>query len=532
MYFMKFTYIIGLLIVKLSLFSQVFCQSTYVYFQNNTSLSLAINTVQYGDAALSPSEWDNNQSAINPWQLSSQVMRTNRTTGITNGSDFYFDIFLSGSQDTVVMEIQLTGTLFGSNMWHSTRGTSFDHPWYSDNQFYEQSLIFEGKNCTLKYQSAFTGSYDDITFTLHENDPYIHWPADDTNPNILNTMSYNIFMLTPPLSLSEQNTRAEHLKNSVEQYDVVFIQEAFDNTAREDYLIPELSPVFPYHTAVLDIPGTVNEDGGTMFFSKWPIEYDTGHVFQSCYSFECLSNKGVSYARINKLGQIYHLFNTHTQAFIGAEEIESRKNQIKEIRTFIDYFSIPASEPVIVGGDLNIDLIANHSNEYDSMLILLNAIEPDYTGHPYTFQPELNYYATSGPLEYLDYLLPIADFKQPVSFFNEARIIRQIVDPMWGKFDMSDHFAVYSRFEYNTVSIEESTPQPLRIYPNPTQDYLNLECSGDAEFSIYSLEGKLILSDNISNHKIIQLNCLEKGMYLLNVNWENGQRETVKILVE
>jgi endonuclease/exonuclease/phosphatase family metal-dependent hydrolase len=496
-------------------------------------MELVVNTQQWGDATLSSSHWDNNQALIEPWQISTPVMRTNRTTGITNGSDFYFDVIVSGVNDTVILEIKLTGTFIGSNMWHSARGNGFDHPWYNDNQFYQQSFVFEGKNCLLKYQSAFTGSYDDITFVLHETTPYPLISASDaTDPGVLNVLSYNIFMLSPPLSFSDQNTRAAYLKNSVGQYDVLFIQEAFDNTAREDYLIPELSTIFPYHTNVLDIPGTVNEDGGTMFFSKWPIEYDTGHVYQSCYSFECLSNKGVSYARINKLGQAYHLFNTHTQAFIGDEEIESRKNQIKEIRSFIDFFSIPNSEPVIVGGDLNIDLYANHSNEYDSMFLFLNALEPTYSGHPYTFQTELNYYASSGPDEYLDYLLPIADFKQPLSFFNEARILRQVSDPMWGKFDMSDHFAVYGRFEYSLLNVSEVTGIHVRAYPNPTKEQLIIDGVFNGAFFLYSIDSQLITSGLLTETKTIQIGHLSKGIYLLYITCENGLTETIKVVKE
>jgi endonuclease/exonuclease/phosphatase family metal-dependent hydrolase len=506
-------------------------QSTYVYFQNNTSLELTVNTLQYGDATLSSSHWENNSSVIEPWKISTQVMRTNRTTGITNGSDFYFDVIVNSISDSVILEIKLTGTFIGSNMWHSARGNGFNHPWYSDNQFYEQAIVFEGKNCTLKYQSATTGSYDDITFTLHENEPYTHLSADDTNPHVLNVLSYNIFLLTPPISFSNQTTRAEHIKNSVSNYDVLFIQEAFDNTTREDHLIPELTTLFPYHTNVLDLPGTVNEDGGTMFFSKWPIVYDTGHVYQSCFSFECLSNKGISYAKINKLGQSYHLFNTHTQAFIGTEEIASRKNQINEFRAFIDFLNIPTDEPVIVGGDLNVDMYANHSQEYDSMFIFLNAMEPQYLGHPYTFHPAYNYYATSGPDEYLDYLLPIADFKQPISFFNEARILRQINHSMWGKFDMSDHFAVYGRFEYNTVSVAESETQKVRIFPNPTQDKLHIENAQNAVVQIFSLDGKLVLSKMITSEITLEMNEMKKGYYLLQIQFPNGKIEATKIVL-
>ncbi len=523
---MKYLLLVSFLVLWVSNQSQ----STFVYFQNNTSLQLNVNTIQYGDGVLSNSYWENNSGIIQPWQPSVQVMRTNRTTGITNGNDYFFDVIISGLNDTVILEIQLTGNFIDSDMWHSARGNGFNHPWYNDSQFYEENILFEGKNMTLKYQSALNGLYDDITFTLHDNEPYLHNASDDNNPQVLNVLSYNIFMLTPPLSFSDQNTRAEYLKNSLSEYDVIFIQEAFDNNAREDYLIPQLSTMFPYYTEVLDIPNTTNEDGGTMFFSKWPIVYDTGHVYQSCYSFECLTNKGVSYAKINKLGQEYHLFNTHTQAFRSADEIASRMAQIKEIRTFIEDLNIPQIDPVIVGGDMNVDYYANHSNEYDSMFLFLNAMIPNYQGNPYSFQPDLNYYASSGPDELLDYLLPISDYKQPNSFFNEVRIFRQIVDPMWGKFDMSDHFPVYGRFEYTTVSAGNNDFSNVNVYPNPTNDLVYIDNALNTRIQILSLEGKIIYSTQNFNGNSISIGDLSKGVYLIKIS--NGNNiNVVKQLV-
>ena len=82
---MKYLLLVSFLVLWVSNQSQ----STFVYFQNNTSLQLNVNTIQYGDGVLSNSYWENNSGIIQPWKPSVQVMRTNRTTGITNGNDYF-----------------------------------------------------------------------------------------------------------------------------------------------------------------------------------------------------------------------------------------------------------------------------------------------------------------------------------------------------------------------------------------------------------------------------------------------------------
>lgn len=489
-------------------------QSTYVYFQNNTDQTIYIESVQSGGNSLSNSYWDATNATLQPWQLTTEGLRVNRTTGITNGEDFYFDVLIHDTQDTVILQLKLTGSLIDSDMWHSAKGNGFDHAWNDDGNFYEETITFGGKTCVLKYKAALNGLYDDVTYVLHDIDPY-NTPDESTNADALTVLTYNIYMLTPPISFSDQDTRAERMIHSLSEYDVIFIQEAFDNTAREDYLTPGLATVYPYHTSILDIPGTANEDGGVMIFSKYPIDLELQHYYENCYSYECLTNKGFMYAKINKLGKPYHLIATHTQAFISEIEVTTRKAQIQEIRHFIDTLGIPANEPIIVGGDMNVDYYENHYGEYDSMYIYLNAVEPPFTGHMFTFQPDLSYYAESGPDELLDFLLPIADHPMPTSFFNETRILRQVHDDMWGMFDMSDHFAVYGRFEYpQNLNIEVENVDEIKLYPNPSNGRIIIEgIKMNEVVRIYNIQGQLLQTSRYDHN--FSVAGLPEGTYFL-----------------
>ena len=134
------------------------------------------------------------------------------------------------------------------------------------------------------------------------------------------------------------------------------------------------------------------------------------------------------YAKIDKLGSPYHLFATHTQAFTSTAEVLSRMAQLREIRSFVQSRGIPANEPIIIGGDLNVDMHVNNMSEYDSLLSILTIQEPTYLGHPNTFDPAINYYA-SGAAEYLDYICAIPNPAFSVSTTNEPLICLLYTSP-------------------------------------------------------------------------------------------------------
>jgi endonuclease/exonuclease/phosphatase family metal-dependent hydrolase len=514
----------GLLLLLMAVCSSE-AQSTYMYFQNNTELSLNVSATQFGSHAMDPGEWESNTTSIQPWQLSEEALRTNRESGVHNGTDFFFDVVVSHGTDTVVLQLKLTGNFIGSDMWHSAKGSGFDHPWRGDGSFYEQDLTFAGRDMTLKYQSALSGLYDDVTYVLHEKEPYPLDASDLTQPNILNVMSYNIYCLTPPISVTDQDERCRHIVDVCADYDAVLIQEAFDNDSRVNELIPNMSTVFPHYTAILDTANAL-EDGGIMIFSRWPILTEEQYYFDACEGSDCLANKGVMYAKIEKLGSPYHLFATHTQAFTSTAEVLSRMAQLREIRSFVQSRGIPANEPIIIGGDLNVDMHVNNMSEYDSLLSILNIQEPAYLGHPNTFDPAVNYYA-SGTAEYLDYICAVPNAAFSVSTTNEPLIERSIEDAMWGHFDLSDHFAIHGRLVYApAANVGEQEQEIIVSFPNPTNGVLRFSQRLD-ELSLITMDGKL--ADQKTNVSEIELNELANGFYLVRYRFK-GETGVMKVL--
>lgn len=72
------------------------------------------------------------------------------------------------------------------------------------------------------------------------------------------------------------------------------------------------------------------------------------------------------------------------------------------------------------------------------------------------------------------------------------------------------------------LSLADEEAIEIKIYPNPAQDILNLSISQelkDAEVKIYSIQGQLMLTENISvvNQKAINISDLPAGMFIIEI---------------
>jgi len=82
----------------------------------------------------------------------------------------------------------------------------------------------------------------------------------------------------------------------------------------------------------------------------------------------------------------------------------------------------------------------------------------------------------------------------------------------------SDTIYVY----IGSVGMEEDNDSPLKIYPNPVQNYINIELQKDypeSNIEILDLNGKLISKSKFSGafYKLKSLNTLPKGVYILHL---------------
>ncbi|KZN49079.1 sphingomyelin phosphodiesterase [Pseudoalteromonas luteoviolacea] len=256
----------------------------------------------------------------------------------------------------------------------------------------------------------------------------------------LKVMAYNIMQLN--VQDWDQSNRAERLpaviKSLSDSPDVILVNEVFNGDAEQ--ALSALSDIYPYQTPNVgqdcsgsgwdSLTGNCSNSpfvirGGVVIISKYPIVSQKAHVFKNSLSgsWDYLANKGFAYVEIEKNGQRYHLVGTHLQATHDGnteQEHRVRMGQLGEIQTFIKAEKIPASEPVIIGGDMNVEWSKQH--EIADMLTTsrskLNFETPEVGSFSakHNWFTKANAYYFDYSLEYndtLDYVFWHKDYKQP-----------------------------------------------------------------------------------------------------------------------
>jgi hypothetical protein len=81
----------------------------------------------------------------------------------------------------------------------------------------------------------------------------------------------------------------------------------------------------------------------------------------------------------------------------------------------------------------------------------------------------------------------------------------------------------------NEIDFESS----FSFYPNPASSFIYLELKGEiGEIEIMDLQGKIIQRNQVFSDKELNLENLEKGVYLLRFVSERGTSVTKKLLIE
>lgn len=70
--------------------------------------------------------------------------------------------------------------------------------------------------------------------------------------------------------------------------------------------------------------------------------------------------------------------------------------------------------------------------------------------------------------------------------------------------------------------IENRTVQAIKVYPNPANDFVNLENCKNAYYELYNIQGMLIQSGQVNNSERIDVSSLSSGSYIVKVI-NNGQ---------
>ena len=468
--------------------------SSRVFVQNNTTKDLWFNTT----STLNGSWWKSKATKVISGARA-EIFETNRDKGVKSGQTFYFTSDVSVKdpakkgqairqrKQKFALRLQLKGSTVGSHMWQSVRDQSGkQHAWHDDRKKRNAGMRVGNRQWNVRYWAFFTGTDDNVEYVFQEEYPL----PEGNRPKMsyerqkhhLNVLAYNVYMRpTPthgtPLSPSTnagmgtffngQSIRAGMIPGKIPGYDVVVFQEAFDDPVREK-LLNLLKKEYPYQSRILGEDEGLEQDGGVIILSKWPIVNGKGaqkFFGDVCSGFDCWAEKGVLYVKINKTRKpgeknYFHIFGTH----MNAGDWSKQEQQLRIIKNFIDAQPIPKTEPVIIAGDFNVNMYGSHyrrkaDKDPPGMLDILNAayMVPSFNqlrGHRYTHDGPLNDLG-SGSQSYYDYVLVSNDHvKMTKASFAEVRMLRS--NDEWKEFphepamwDLSDHFAVYASLHFH-----------------------------------------------------------------------------------
>lgn len=327
----------------------------------------------------------------------------------------------------------------------------------------------------------------------------------------LKVVAYNIMIpVLPPIRVYGQFERAKRVAEVISQcgddVDVVALMEVIPISIDKEVIKGMNELGFCHYTE--HIKDMMAERGGIMIFSKFPI-IDSNHTFYGniCASSDCLSSKGVVYAKIEKESLRFNVFATHMQAWPDLKFQKIRAKQIEHVRRFMKQVNCPQREPVLFCGDLNVDYYLDRA-QFNYLLSRLKMVMPLFSkdSHPFTVDPlinqlvgndEPNSYASEDypdgcvneymetrtcvcckPL-WIDYILFSHENLQPIT--SSIRAIPAKVDPFEMSFsvqetimsqDVSDHFPVMSEmtFEFEASLDPVEKQKNIDTNPNNTQN--------------------------------------------------------------
>lgn len=505
---------ISKILIAICFASSATSQST-IYFQNNTGLNYNIEIAQNGNISMDTSRWTQLSSLETAWNFKAAILSVDADSGVSNGDTVDFAISISSGADSIIQNIRFVGIGSIDTIFYSASGSSFSHPWSSDGYFHSQQIIINGIEMILKYKIEVDADdgQDNVVFALQENFYYSLDSADFSDPYVINVMAYNIQHM--PLITGSFYERGVFLPPLFSPYqDVVIFEELFSDSSRINYVTPAmLAAGFSYYTTILNdtaLPSiNTTTNGGVIIYSKWPIELEAEYKYANCYGLlsnasDCLASKGIQYAKINKLGQFYHVFGTHMEAGGGTEDVEVRKEQYGEMKDFIASQGILSDEAVIFAGDLNTG--PTDGFEYDAIRDSTNPIIPLHIGY---YESTFSYGDTG---RIIDHVWGMAEYLLPIEAYNSVFTFRSVDSIMWDIFDFSDHRTVIGRFVYPNI-------QPDNIDTNLCETdslALNIAANGILNYQ-WQQNGNLIVGSTSNTHNINNPSASSIGVYSCDV---------------
>jgi len=341
-------------------------------------------------------------------------------------------------------QINLTQNTEGTNLVFGANTSDQNIAPQANEEIQRHQTELAGDANTLAFNAKDLAKGGQLTYVLQEKD---NKPALGA-ANELNVLSYNIWATTI-FGSKKVDTRLNEMPAIMAGYDVLVLTEVYD-TIRTNKLLANLRAEYPYQTAdVLKLGKLLGS--GVRILSRWPITIEDSFNYTPCNGIQCPASRSVIYAQIQKQGNPYNVFATHTQSSDDDANRNARLAQLQEMGDYIRSLNIPSNEPVIMAGDFNINKIGLPQDR-NYLEAVLSATEPENRGHNFTYDADTNTWAEQPYIEYLDYTLTANNNLQPVSAYQEAFAPRATIDALWGEWDLSDHYPVRGIFSYPSAA--------------------------------------------------------------------------------
>lgn len=279
------------------------------------------------------------------------------------------------------------------------------------------------------------------------------------NAHDLSVLTWNTFLLPPPVNYTRQAERGALMTNKLLKldHDIVFFQEAFYESER-NLIIKEISSTYPYVVIPKKGDGFFQFiNSGLMIASKYPIKVLDQVVFDDCVFSDCFASKSAIIIEVTlPNNRVVQMLNTHLQAWNEVKAIAVRKKQLQQIKDLMKANSRMGVAQILVG-DLNIN--GKVEGEYTEALNLMEMSSGPLEG-PINFS---NGFATSDCYdnpggdpdgEWVDHLWLNANG-------TETEIHSKKVVPIFGSMGakncpLSDHYAVEA-----FIKVRQNNPSNL-----------------------------------------------------------------------
>jgi len=191
---------------------------------------------------------------------------------------------------------------------------------------------------------------------------------------------------------------------------------------------------------------------------------------------------------------------------------------------FYDNFGIDSAALISTGGGFGSEVLYMMRRDAvgrpDSLVIAIS-----FVGVPYPVQTLIYYENSNGGLDSINlYNNFTGEVEEQVRATNDAS--NKVIEFTFYEKDMNDEWDAYDTYilsQETFFSLMEG-PQAFEfsLYPNPAQDFIQVDLNQNCDFRIFHLSGAVMKAASLSQGEAINIEDLPEGVYFLQLELADG----------